>query len=140
MSTKGGQREERVPLFSQLPGKEVGWPVGMRLLAEPHPSSVIRTPRVVGGGLLPWWPVCREFLRGESGDIYTQGQGERGQAAEARRAGTGLRAVERPLAEVCRGQVGLGVSCCLSQHFHLCPQAARFPYKGRFWASGTSCW
>lgn len=45
-------------------------------------------PESLGGELLPWWPVCSKFLPGEVGDIYTQGQGESGQAAEGRRAGT----------------------------------------------------
>lgn len=77
------------PLFSQLQEKEMGWPVGMWLLAGPHPSSVIQDPLSLWGGeLLPWWPVCSKFLPGEVGDIYTQGQGESGQAAEGRRAGT----------------------------------------------------
>lgn len=53
------------------------------------PAALYRTPRVFRrGGLLPWWPVCSEFLQGEVGDIYTQGQGESRQAAEGRRAGT----------------------------------------------------
>lgn len=67
----------------------MGWPVGMWLLAEPHPSSLLQDPPSLRGGeLLPWWPVCSEFLQGEVGDIYTQGQGESRQAAEGRRAGT----------------------------------------------------
>ena len=39
------ERERGVsPLFAQLPGKEMGWPVGTWLLAGPHPSSVIQDP------------------------------------------------------------------------------------------------
>lgn len=64
---------------------------------------------------MPWWPVCSEFLQGEVGDIYTQGQGESGQAAGGRRAGlSGCRAAT---AEVCRaggaGRVLLSVSAFL---------------------------
>lgn len=67
----------------------MGWPVG-GCGSWPHPGSVVQDPlgRWGRGELLPWWPVCRKFLPGEAGDIYTQGQAESGQAAEGRRAGT----------------------------------------------------
>ncbi|XP_028733649.2 phospholemman isoform X1 [Peromyscus leucopus] len=55
--------------------------------------------------------------------------GVRERAGRQPRAGEpGLSGCRAATAEVCRAG-GLGVSFCLSQHFHLCPEAACFPHK-----------
>lgn len=69
-------------------------------------------PELLEGGLLPWWPVCSKFLPGEVGDIYTQGQGESGQAAEGRRAGTSW--VQRDHWLRCVGAGGAGLVLSVS--------------------------
>nr|XP_033700880.1 phospholemman isoform X1 [Tursiops truncatus]XP_033700881.1 phospholemman isoform X1 [Tursiops truncatus] len=77
-------------LISSRRGEGVAFPTGAahgNVAAQPHPGSVVRDPQGGGGRLLPWWPVRGKFLRGEMGDIYTQGQAESGPAAEGRRAG-----------------------------------------------------
>ncbi|XP_008578584.1 PREDICTED: phospholemman isoform X1 [Galeopterus variegatus] len=107
-----------------------GWPfpqgqsVAMR---QPGltPAGLCVTPRWGKEKLLLWWPVQGEFLQGEVGDIYTQGQAESGRAAEGRRAGIFAGHSEAVLCS----RWAAGLLCCHAEclYLHLCEAASCSP-------------